>query len=106
MEENEILANSLKEQAIEIFNTKAKEKESKKAKTNEDKQNRNDEDLGLNEDNYNINYSSDKDMENKHKKEKKHVKFYLFYTNFLKTFLIFFLISTKFFLNNYNSEEA
>ena len=73
MEENEILANSLKEQAIEIFNTKAKEKDNKKAKNAEEKQNRNEDNLGLNEDEDKNNYSFEKDRENRHKKEKKHV---------------------------------
>jgi len=76
MEENDILANSLKEQAIEIFNTKAKEKEHKKTKNVEDKQNRNEDDLALNEDEdrKNNNDSSDKDGELLHKKEKKQVR--------------------------------
>lgn len=80
MEENEILANSLKEQAIEIFNTKAKEKESKKSKNIEEKQNRDEEELGLNEDEDRNISNSEKEREHKHKKEKKHVK---------KNFLIF-----------------
>lgn len=72
MEENEILANSLKEQAIEIFNTKAKEKENKKTKNPEEKQNRQEEDLGLNEE-FRDNESSEKERDVQDKKEKKKV---------------------------------
>lgn len=78
MEANEIIANSLKEQAIEIFNTKAKEKETKKTKNTEDKHIRNEDDLGLNEDEDRNNYSSDKDREQTQKKEKKRVRNLIF----------------------------
>jgi len=71
MEENDIFANSLKEQANEIFNTKAKD--NKKVKNVEERQNRIEDDLRLNEDEDRNNDCSEKDMENQNKKEKKQV---------------------------------
>jgi hypothetical protein len=75
MEENDKLANELKDKAITIFNTKEnKEKQVKKGKHVENQNYNVGEDLVLNEEENNINYENEP-REHHHKKDKKHVKY-------------------------------
>ncbi len=92
MEENEIIANSLKEQAIEMFNTKAvKDKELKKTKNVDERQNRNEEGLGLNEnDEVNNNSSENKDYKNKKEKKSVRIRYIIFDIFFFNIFVIIF----------------